>query len=175
MPRPTSAPRRTDSAPVSADVRLAGEEQGRLDALADDRREGQEREAPRPAGVERPVDGRLELALDAGSLAPHPEQHPGHDAGRDEHDRALEDLLVRLLEGADRRIDPEADHRAQGDRDPGADPDLAGVPAVPRPVEVGEDDADDERRLDAFAEAGQQPGRERPEVHGRCSPCSDRW
>ena len=42
-------------------------------------------------------------------------------------------------------------------------PDLA---AVAGPMQVGEDDADDQRRLDAFAKTGQQAAGERAEIHG---------
>ena len=53
---------------------------------------------------------------------------------------------------------------AERDRGPRAEPDLAEVPLVSGPGEIGEDDADDERRLDAFTQPGQKPGRQESEV-----------
>ena len=48
----------------------------------------------------RSIHRGVELAFDARRLAAHPEQHPGHDPGRDQQGGGLEQLLVRLLEAA---------------------------------------------------------------------------
>ena len=52
---------------------------------------------------------------------------------------------------------------------PGAQPDLAEVPLVPGLCQIGEDDAHDERSLDALAKAGQQAGGEESEIQGMLS------
>ena len=93
------------------------------------------------------------MTTDRRGLLAHPERHPGDDAGRDDHRRALiEGLRVAVeLAGGD-----EQDRADRGARDdPGAHPEpnrpgVLGEP--PRLREVGEDERDDQRRLEAFAQ-----------------------
>jgi hypothetical protein len=101
----------------------------------------------------------------AARLAAHPEEHPGDDRGRKQQRGSLEDLLIRFLEATDRLIQDESQDRAEDDRRTRAqehDPDM---PPVARPGEVGTDDGDDQRRLDAFAKAGQEAAGEGAEIH----------
>src|SRR3989304_3491851 len=62
------------------------------------------------------------------------------------------------LEAARGEEDPRADQQAQQDADCCAEPDSTRLVAVAGPGEIGQDDADDERRLEAFAQGDQQRG-----------------
>jgi len=97
-------------------------------------------------------------------LAAHPEQHPGHDGGRDQHRGALEDLLPGCLQLAERREDHESQRRAchHGGRHAQSDP--AEVSSVAGPGQVGADDADDQGGFHALTQAGQQAAREGADV-----------
>ncbi len=144
---------------------LSGQEQGRLDALADDRDEREHAEGRRRSVVDGAVNGRMEFALDTASLAAHPEQHPGHDGCRRDHGDALEQLLVRLFEAADGGEQDDPEEGAQRDRQAGPDEDLGERAAVPGLGQVGEDDRHDERRLDTLPQAGQQSTGKGAEIH----------
>ena len=169
--RPTTAPTSVLVASAAGGRGLAHEEERRLDALADDRREGEEREAEDPAVHQGAVDAGMQLALDVRRGAAHPEEHPGDDTGGDEHRDALEDLLGRLLQPTDGVEEDEPDDDAQHDRHAGSEPDRPEVALVPGLREVRQDDADDEGRLDALAQAGQQACEEESEVQGELPWC----
>ena len=67
---------------------------------------------------------------------------------------------------ADRREQAEADRRRSARSAAPAPSQILPKHARAFPVfdEVGEDDADDERRLDAFAQPGEEAGKEEPDV-----------
>ena len=98
-------------------------------------------------------------------LAPHPEQHPGHHRCGEDQRHGFEELLVRLLEPADGHVQDEPEQGAQADGQAGAGEDPWEMGAVPGPGEVGQDDRHDERRLDAFAKAGQQAAAQGSDIH----------
>ena len=154
-----------DRAAVGGGRRLADQEERGLDALADDRDERQDGQGRGGPVVDRPIDRRVELAPDAARLAAHPEQHPGHDRGGDDHRQAFEQLLVWLLEAADRLEQDDAEEGAQPEREPGAEEDPREVARVAGLGQIGTDDRDDQRGLDAFAETGQQSAGECADVH----------
>jgi hypothetical protein len=117
----------------------------------------------------------VELAADARRLPAHPEQHPGHDRRREDHGQPFEELLVWLVEAADRREQDDPDDRRQPECQPGSDEHVREVALVAGLGQVGADDGEDERRLDAFAKAGQQAAGERAEVHrGRTPSIQDK-
>ena len=62
-------------------------------------------------------------------------------------------------------IQREPEDGAQDDRQPGAEEDLGEVSRVAGLGQIGADDGDDERRLDALAKAGQQAAGERADIH----------
>ena len=105
MARPTTAPSRTAAGATVGrrGGRLAGQEERGLDALADDRDEREDGQRGRGAVVERAVDRRVELAADAA-----PPGGASRTASRSRPTAAtimvsrFEELLVRLLEAADR-------------------------------------------------------------------------
>ena len=136
--------------------RLAGQEERGLDALTDDREEGEQAEGRGGSVVDRPIDRGVELTADAARLAPHPEQHPGHDRGGGDHGQPFEELLVWLLEAADGLEQDDAEEGAQPERNAGAEEDPREVAGVAGLGQVGADDRDDQGRFDAFPETGQE-------------------
>src|SRR5439155_1420275 len=70
---------------------------------------------PARALGQRAVDAALQLALDQSRLTHHPEDHPGQHRGRQQHRRALEDLLGRAMELGPQ--DLECDEHAEADGD----------------------------------------------------------
>ncbi len=166
IPRPTTAPTSTQVAPVCADAACptrnrAVSRPSRITAT-----KARTAKPVRRAVSERPTERRVELVLDRRRGAPHPEQHPGDHPCREQHRDGLEQLLVRRRQLADGDEQRNAGRQADRDRRPDAQPDPPEGLPVPRPVEVGEDDPDDQRGLDALAEAGEQAGGEGPEVQG---------
>jgi hypothetical protein len=157
--------RRTRAAHVGCRGRgLPDQEQRGLQPFPDDRREREERQAPDAPGREDPIERALELARHRARLAAHPEQHPRHDGGRDQHRRALEDLLPGCLQLAERREDHQSQSRAGRHSGRHAQPDPAEVSTVAGPGQVGADDADDQGGFRALAQAGQQAAREGADV-----------
>ena len=167
MSRPMTAPATTQIWPPSALTEAAWPTR-KSDVSTPSRMtatKARQRERDRRPVVERTVHRGLELALDAPRLTAHPEQHPGHDTGREDQRRRLEQLLVGLLEAADRDVDPDAEDGRERDGDAGPEEDLRDVARVAGPREIGADDGHDERRLDPLAKAGQQAAGERTDVH----------
>ncbi len=158
MAMPMTAPTRTQIAPPSAEAAAAwpGQEERGLDALADDRDERQDGQGRGGPVVDGPVDRRVELTADAARLAAHPEQHPGHDRGGDDHRQRFEDLLVWLLEAADGLEQDDPEESAQPERETGTDEDSREVASVAGLGQVGADDGDDQGGFDAFPETGQE-------------------
>ena len=129
---------------------LGDEEDGGLEALA---KHGEERHRDQcrdgPLG-ERAARFVLERGLDGGGVLPHPDDHVGDHADRDEgHDR-LEALLLPVRECAFSEVQANADGRAQ-DRG-GANAERDPAQRVPAPVVAQErgDDAHDESGLEAL-------------------------
>jgi hypothetical protein len=121
-------------------------------------------QAPGAPRRENPIERALELARHRACLAAHPEQHPRHDGGRDQHRRALEDLLPGCLQLAESREDHESQRRAGRHGGRHAQPDPAEVSSVAGPGQVGADDADDQGGFHALAQAGQQAAREGADI-----------
>ena len=100
--------------------------------------------------------------------AAHPEEHPGHDGGGQQHGSPLEDLLRRRLKPADASpTAPAPITDADAERRHHARPDATEIALVAGLGQVGEHDAHDQGRLDALAEAGEQPGRQESSVQRR--------
>ncbi|GMA88329.1 hypothetical protein GCM10025868_35790 [Angustibacter aerolatus] len=95
-------------------------------------------------------------------MAAHPEHHPGDHAERDDADDGLELLLLALRQALLEQREHDAEAQAEHDGRADADADLAqGVAAALRDEE-GRDDPDDERGLEALAQADDEGGQ-----HGR--------
>ena len=86
----------------------------------------------------------------------HPEDHPGDEADRDDRQQAADQLLG--LEGQALRTEGqrEAEAERDADRDADADPDPGQQVAAVGLDQIGDQDADDERRLEALAQADQE-------------------
>ena len=134
----------------------------------------------RPTAVpvgERPIEGGMELALDA-------EAAWRRIQNSIQVTTPAASSIVRPSKicsyGASRARRPSRTGRR---RRPRLTPTAATVPAqirpkwrsVPGPGEVGEDDAHDQRRLDALAEAGQEAAGEGPDIHGGEAPSGAGW
>ena len=117
--------------------------------------------ASRAALGERSVDAVLELALERAALAAHPEEHPREHADGEDAGEALEGLLDDERQPLDREGDHQPDRDRQADRGNDADRDLAERVAPADLHEVGGDDADDERGLEAFAKHQEERGEHR--------------
>ena len=144
-----------------ADQRLCGaragglgggvEEDRRLQALAADAEEADERHGPW-ADVDRPVQLALELARDGAGRRAHPEHHAGHEGHRQDRGRAAHELLG--LEGQlARAVGQEgAEQHRERDGHPDAGPDPAQGPAAVGLDQKSHEDDDDEGGLEAFTE-----------------------
>ena len=106
----------------------------------------------------------LELALHRPSLATHPEQHPGQDRHGEQAGEPLERLLDGDRQATDREGDDESDDGRQRQCGNDAEHHRAESIAAPQLDQVGADDADDERGLQALAEQ-----QEERSSHGRGS------
>ena len=130
------------------------EEQGGLEALTADGEQRQDRQADAAGGGD--VDLGLELALDVAGLAGHPEDHPGHEHDGDDRQGAADGLL--RLEGetpwpeGEQRAEPDGDDDGDGDAQPDARQQLAAIGLD----QVGHEDADDQRGLEAFTQSDQE-------------------
>jgi hypothetical protein len=89
-------------------------------------------------------------------VAVHPEQHRGDEDHGDRADHGLERLLLRLRQRGLEQPEGDADGDADPDREPHAEPHRAETAAVA--AEERGDDADDQRGLEAFAQADHQGG-----------------
>ena len=152
-----------------------GEEQERgLDALADHGEEHERENAPGHAAVrQRLLDTALQLALEIPRLAEHPEDHPGEETGGEEHRDALEDLLGRALEFRVQGDEDREEADAHGRSRSGAEPDPAMGAARADLGEVRQDDAGDDRHLDALAQGDDQCAQV-TRRHLLCSRCDTR-
>ena len=114
----------------------------------------------RGAAGEHVVEGGLDAFLEGAGGLPHPEDHPGDHGDGDQGEGAADDLLGLEGEGlgAPREQGAEGEREAggQGDADPHLGEDVSTVGAH----EVGGDDADDERGLEALAEGDEEVGDE---------------
>ena len=91
-------------------------------------------------------------------MPPHPDDHAGHQADRDQPDDGLQGLLPALRQAALEQVEDEAEPQAQRHGRGHAEPDLAdGVPAALADQEGGHD-ADDQRGLEALAQADDEGG-----------------
>ncbi len=161
-----------------------GEDEDGLDAFAEDEEEDEEEEADLARRACRAgVLGyfRFDLALHGAGGLVHEPDHADDEDGGGEHDPAFEDVGVELSVG-----DDDGDADAGGDGGSEGPEDGALELATADLGEVGEDDADDQRRFHAFAERDDKclqhkvflfPERLRPEadlraVSGSRSPAS---
>ena len=145
------------------------EEHGGLEALADHREERHRHQRGRGTSGERGAGARVQVALQAGGVLAHPEDHPGDHAHRDQgHDRLELFLLLlgKLLRG-DAQADAHADRDEHTEDDAGPHP-LHGV-APPLLHEEGGDDAHDQGGLEAFSQSDDE-GRQHgcPSTEDRC-------
>ena len=154
---------------VAGAGRLGGgvEEDRGLEPLAADPEEGDQGDGER-AEVEGAVELALELAGDRPRGGLHPEHHGGDEADRDDAREAADQLLglEGQLPGAvgERR----AEHDRQRDRGADAEPDVADAPGAVRLGEEGEQDDDDEGRLQALPQPDQGVADEHPRGSVRC-------
>ena len=138
-------------------LRVRPQEQRGLEALATDgeHRDDEDRAC---AGGDRPVELRLELRAHEPGRARHPEDHPGHEGDRQDRQRAADRLLRLEAEAAgperEQRAEPDGDRCRRRDARPQGPEEVATLGLH----EVGDEDADNERRLEALAQADQVVG-----------------
>ena len=137
------------------------EEQRRLQALADTETKAMPATARVPTPMRR-LELAGELALEPPGRAAHPEDHPGHQGDRDDGRDRLEQLPGPVV-GQQRRLGvgeqgAEAGPTARPRRP--RRPRAAPVPAPAGLHQVGDEDADDQRGLEALAQADQVAGEE---------------
>ncbi len=142
------------------------QEQRRFDAFTDDRHEGDHGESGGAPGRQCRVDLGLKPPAQGSSLAAHPEDHPGQQAGGDHGDDPLHDLFGSALEGTDGVPEHDADHGGDdyGRRGPQPHP-----PALTTPIqsiEVRQQDGDDEGRFDPFTQHDHERCHRTPRTDG---------
>ena len=137
------------------------EEDRGLEPLAPDTEERDQRDGE-GAEVEGAVELALELAGDRARGGLHPEDHDGDEADRDDAGEPADQLLG--LEGQLPGAIGEGgtQHDRQRDRGADAEPDVADAPGAVRLGEEGEQDDDDEGRLEAFAQPDEGVADEHP-------------
>ena len=128
------------------------EEKGCLETLADDRDEGDEHHGY-DADLGGVVKLALELALDVAGGALHPEDHPRDESDGHEGGDTGEDDLRALGHGLGGEGQGHGKQDRQDDGSGHAEPDPAQVLTTIRLDQVGDQDAHDESRLDAFTQA----------------------
>ena len=131
MPQPrTAASARPSSAPppaasgIGRRVERGEQEDGGLEALAEDGEERHRDEGDHRSLGERGRHAPLELAAEAARVAPHPDDHRSDGDDRDESDDRLEPFLLPVRQLTAENLEPDADEKAQsaGQRDAGPDP-----------------------------------------------------
>ena len=117
------------------------------------------------AAAQGAVELGLEVALHRARVRGHPEDHARGERDGDERVGPAQDLLrlERQGLGAPREDDAQQERDRGGDRD--AEPHLGEHVAAPALDEVRDEDADDERGLEALAQGDEQIRQE----HGRVS------
>ena len=133
-------------------LECGGEEHGGLEALADHREERHADQRPAGAARERPRNRVLEIAAEVARVTAHPDDHVGHRRRGDQRDQRLELLLLALRQVLVEHLQRDAEADAE-------------ETATPTPVHIARsesrgprrrgtcDDDDDQRRLEALAEA----------------------
>jgi hypothetical protein len=133
------------------------QEQRGLEALAPDGEQRHHDDGPL-AGCDRGVEAVLQVRLEEARGARHPEDHPGDQTHRGDGERPADGLL-RLER---QTLRPEREGRAEGERDcdreADARPDRGEEVAPVSLDDVGDEDADDERGLEAFAQTDEEVG-----------------
>ena len=126
-------------------------EDHRLQALAPNGLEGEQGQAGARAAGERGVRAGTEFPGQPARVSPHPERHVGQHDGGEQVGACLEDgLHIRAVVLADREVGGDPAARGERERRTNADEHVTEVPALPYPVEVGEQDRDDHARFDPF-------------------------
>ena len=129
------------------------QEQRRLQALAAHGEDGQHDQ--RPAAALGGVDPAAQGAAHAPGGAGHPEDHPGHEADSHQRERPADQLLG--LEGqaprtvGEQGAEGQAEQRGERHAGPDGGEQVAAVAAH----QVGDDDADDQGRLEPLTEPDQ--------------------
>jgi len=129
-----------------------GDEDGKLEAFTDHCHERQREYRPFARGCGSFVDSVFEFALKEAGLFAHPENHPGEDAGCDEHGYAFEDLFSLFFKrhaktGEDNRCENTDEDCAQGSK-----PNGRGQVCAADLADCAEDNADDESGFEPFAQ-----------------------
>ena len=128
-------------------------EDGGLETLTQDRDEGHADERQRGADQQRALGVRLELAFHLARVVAHPDDHVGHADDGHQRQRSLEQLALpkgkRFVEHRQGDRHCRADRHGQTD----ADPDGTQRVFLVALDDEGGNDADDQRRLEALAQA----------------------
>jgi hypothetical protein len=139
---------------------LSDQEERRLNALSDHRREGEAAESEEWCGDECLIDPLAQFTAHRGSLSAHPEEHPGDNGACQEHCRGFKDLLCVTLKCTKRYEDSNPDHGGGEHGKANAGPDDEEAISTTDLDEIAGDDANDQRSLNPFAESGEQAASE---------------
>src|SRR5665811_2095930 len=112
----------------------------------------------RSSGRQRSVYLSVEPGLDMPSLASHPEDHPGEQAGRHERNEAFYELLCGPLESPDRIPENETGGDRDEDRCDRARPYPTRLAPAFEAIQIAEEDGDDDRRLEPLTQHHEECG-----------------
>ena len=156
--------------------RLRGRQQEHrgLEALFEDGEKGHGNQRQRSPAVKRLLGFVLEFALEPSGVAVHPDDHGSHKHHGDGVDDGLHHLLLRLRQS--RREQVQADAHPDTDQHGQANTGKHRTGRLAVSLEEGADDADDERRLQAFTQPDEEGAQKNAEyaLHAPDSRPADR-
>ncbi len=135
-----------------------------LEPFAEHGEERHHDETDRRALHQRDRRALLEIALEVGGVATHPDDHPGDHPDRDQRDDRLELLLLPLRQVLLGDVERVRHAAAEQHRSRHAEPHPPQRVAATLLAEEGGDDPDDQRRLEALPQTDDEGGKHDPKV-----------